>query len=574
MKQIHALTGFGIFLAIFLAQAAHLASTNSTISDEVAHIGAGYTYVKYHDFRLNMEHPPLTKQMAAVPLLFMKLKFPEEIPAWKDGDGEQWEVGRSFLYKSGNPAEKMITAARLALLPVAVLFAAALFFWVRTLLGDAAAVFSVFLFAFIPDMVSHSSLVTSDFAGAAFHFLTFYFLCGYHQSGKRLFLLGAGVAGGLAVLSKFSMMQILPLFYFFAFLTAFYGRRDAAAFRFPILLLLLMIIPVVTHKIAIQIFALPLLFMILHRFFPNLKIFSNEKINRGMAVTLALLAIAFLIVALFYFEPQYWFEKFRPFRRFFRGWAIFRDHAVKLQHPGYLFGQYSTLGWQKYYLVAMLVKIPVAVWIFAAAGFLAALVKKYFTKIQWLYLTLPPLFFLFIASVINKVNIGVRHVLPVYPYVLVFAAAGFYFLWNLKNRVLSRCTALILSGWLVLSSLSAFPNYLSYFNELAQIWGGGENILSDSNISWGQDLRRLKKFVEENRIPEIRTILLFNFPDELNYYKIPWKEGLEDFKMQRPGIYALDVYIYQKLVHQDGFEWLRSRKPDRKVGGSLWVYRF
>lgn len=82
---------------------------DSLTMDELAHLPAGYSYLTQKDMRLNPEHPPLIKDLAAIPLLFIKgIKFPSEIKAWKEDINGQWNFGSYFLYKMGNPADKMI----------------------------------------------------------------------------------------------------------------------------------------------------------------------------------------------------------------------------------------------------------------------------------------------------------------------------------------------------------------------------------------------------------------------------------------------------------------------------------
>jgi len=80
----------------------------SAIMDELAHIPAGYSYVKLFDSRLNPEHPPLVKILAGLPLTFQNLKFPTESYAWNNEVNSQWTLGTQFLYESGNDADKII----------------------------------------------------------------------------------------------------------------------------------------------------------------------------------------------------------------------------------------------------------------------------------------------------------------------------------------------------------------------------------------------------------------------------------------------------------------------------------
>lgn len=556
-----------VFLVLFSAQGIYQASTNSTVSDEVAHLGAGYSYLKFHDYRLNPEHPPFAKQLGALPLLFMDLKFAHGSPEWQQA--EQWWLGRSFMYTLGNPAGKMLFAARSMIVLLGILFAVFLFWAVQKYWGTAAGLAAVFFYALSPEIIAHSALVNTDFAGACFFFIFFFLLHRAFETGSAKTLVLAGLSAGFALISKFSMVQILPLLYLFSFVLAFWGHSGLPQVKFSWWALAMITGIIVLHKMTAIIFAAPLLFCWGLALKPGLKIFSNVKINKAASILLLLLCLAFLVVALAYVEPAFWVHKFRPFKRFFRGWAIFKDHAKNLQHPGYLLGEISNHGWRYYYLMAMLVKIPAPILIFGFWGIYAALKNKDLTKWQWLFYVLPCGLFFFIASFINKVNIGLRHVLPLYPFFLLFATLGFK---SLVRSAAGKLAAAALSVWLIASIALAFPNYLSYFNETSVLFGGKEKILSDSNISWGQDIRRLKKYTEENNIGQIKTLLLFNFSEELDYYKLPWTEGNADFAKRAPGVYAVDIFNYQRLIMHHEYAWLLSQKPE-KVGGSILIYR-
>ena len=88
-------------------------SQESATMDELAHIPAGYDYVRYLDYRLNPEHPPLLKALAALPLLFQKLNFLTDKSAWQTDVNGQWVAGAEFLYESGNDADQIIQWSRL-----------------------------------------------------------------------------------------------------------------------------------------------------------------------------------------------------------------------------------------------------------------------------------------------------------------------------------------------------------------------------------------------------------------------------------------------------------------------------
>jgi len=112
----------GLLLGLMLLLGIFSMREDSAIVDEVAHIPAGYSYLKFLDYRLNPEHPPLIKDIAALPLLLMKLKFPSEITAWTTEPNGQWEVGWNFIYHLGNNADKIIFYSRLPILVLSLIF--------------------------------------------------------------------------------------------------------------------------------------------------------------------------------------------------------------------------------------------------------------------------------------------------------------------------------------------------------------------------------------------------------------------------------------------------------------------
>ena len=588
-KRFVTFSGFVLLFALFTAQVLYLAKTNSTVSDEVAHIGAGYSYLKYDDFRLNQEHPPLVKQMAALPLLFIDLRFPLGTQAWKDS--EQWEAGRAFLFTLGNPAEEIIFKTRAALLPVAFIMALLIFFWARDLFGERAAFFSLFLFSLFPEMAIHASLVTTDFAPAAFYFGIFYFLTRFLHSGKIRDIYLAGLATGLAMASKYSTFAALPLIYLFFIGYAFMSFRtpkekegeksltpEQRDHSLPLGFMILMTVFVVSHKKSFLIFSLPFIYLWLARLQPQRQRLQAPAMKRAASLLLILLSVAFFVILVVYFEPASWFKGMRmdPFKRFFRGWTIFRDHSTGEAHPSFLFGKISTHGWWYYYLAAMAVKIPIPILISFCLGAVHLVSSRKILRPEILLLLIPPVFYWVIASFINKVNIGVRHILIVYPFLIVTAGAAFEFLGEAKFRKIRPLALTLLGGWLLVTSARAFPNYLSYFNGLAGPLGGKENILGDSNISWGQDLKRLKIWMTANQVPKIYRLLYFNMPEELDYYGIPYEK--EDaslhFKRKDPGYYAIDMFNYQGMVLDPEFSWIQSVKPAARVGGSILIYKF
>ena len=141
---------FAILLVILMLILATISQKQeSAIMDEVAHIPAGYSYLTQKDMRLNPEHPPLLKNLSAIPLLFMKgIKFPDNLKSWKDEVNSQWDFGFNFLYNSNNDADKIIFTSRLPMLLLLILLGFFIYRWTKELYGKLAALMAVFLFVF------------------------------------------------------------------------------------------------------------------------------------------------------------------------------------------------------------------------------------------------------------------------------------------------------------------------------------------------------------------------------------------------------------------------------------------
>jgi len=122
---------------------------DSNIVDEIAHIPAGYSYLTTGDYRLNPEHPPIIKDLAVIPLLFMNVNFPYDYWA-SNNSGEtvnnQWLMGWRFIYESGNNPDAMILATRIPIMLLSLIAGFIVYRWAKKLYGQSAAYFALFLY--------------------------------------------------------------------------------------------------------------------------------------------------------------------------------------------------------------------------------------------------------------------------------------------------------------------------------------------------------------------------------------------------------------------------------------------
>ncbi|MEK9147959.1 MAG: glycosyltransferase family 39 protein, partial [Patescibacteria group bacterium] len=185
---------------------------DSAIIDELAHIPAGYSYLALRDYRLNPEHPPLIKDLAALPLLFTRVSFPTNVPSWSDDVNGQWTQGAIFLYEAGNNPDVILRLMRLPMMILAVFFGWLLWFWARRNFGEPVAHLALIFYSFSPTFITHSRFVTTDLAAAFGFFIGLAAFLKFLDQPSAKNMLLAGLAFGTAQLLKFSLILLLPIY--------------------------------------------------------------------------------------------------------------------------------------------------------------------------------------------------------------------------------------------------------------------------------------------------------------------------------------------------------------------------
>jgi hypothetical protein len=191
-----------------------------------------------------------------------------------------------------------------------------------------------------------------------------------------------------------------------------------------------------------------------------------------------------------------------------------------------------------------------------------------------LFLVVPPLLLLAAIS-FGPVKIGLRHVLPVFPFIFVFTAR--FFKLALERRLLSGL-AFLLVIWYLVSSIR-IHHYLAYFNEYVGGPANGYNYLLDSNLDWGQDLKGLKEYMEARGIEKVKLAYLGTI--DLEYYGLSSEPisvqdlaALREGKFTR-GVFAISASFLQGLYlpgDRDRYKWFRDRTPTAQIGYSIFVY--
>ncbi len=506
--------------------------TKSPTADEFSHhIANGYSYLKTGDFRMNPASPPLPRMLSAMPLLWMNAKTSWEDFSWKTGNSQ--EFARKFFYVWNDQADDFIFWARVPNVLLSVIFGLVLFFWSRSLFGNTAALGSVMLYGFCPDILAHSGLATADLPVAFFFFLTlvsFYF---YLRKPGNALLVATGLFAGLTFLSKFSAVLLLPVL---LLVVIFSGKLKSVS---PAKVLLFLFICFFTVWAGYFFELKPLL---KNTPDPDKKIAVYQKIGGERLVRFA--------------------EKTPvPFSTFSSAVVSMAYTRARGTHA-YLMGKWSDKGWWYYYFVAFVVKNTIPFLILGVLGIGVS------TKLRWDRLTqsilLIPIAFFFIVTFPDKAQAGIRYFLPVYPFFIMLGGLAFAYLWDQKHKAI-KGLALLLISWHVAEALWIFPHYLSYFNQLAGGPGNGYRWLRDSNVDWGQDLKNLAAEARKARYSEV--VLFYPWPASPEYYKIPYRTFTsEEFKRPKKAVYAISVHFL------DGVAWTREFTPSKKIGYSIFIY--
>ena len=548
-------------LIVMVAISLAVMKGDSAIVDEIAHIPAGYSYLKYHDYRLNPEHPPLAKALAGLPLQFLHLNEPKYDSNWSNID--QWENGWYFLYRSGNNPDEILFWSRISMIFLALLFGILLYKWAVEALGRKAGLFVLFLYAFTPEILAHGHLVTTDVAAAFGFTLSIYTFNKFLQKKTWKYLLFAGLAFGVAQLLKFSAFLLFAIFLILIFIKACFDKK-AGTNTYPKALwsyfksyLLISLISI----IVVWIVYIPMVWntpvdiekMVIAK---NLTLDPRTQILRDFLGSLAGNPITRAI-------GHYLLGVMLVFGRVAGGNSTF------------ILGHFSDKAIPWFFPVAWLLKTPATILVlfFFSLSFLIIRKIRNRSEAWFLWLLFVPFAIYWAISVKGSLNIGTRHLLPTLPFLYLFI--GLMMKEIIESKKLAANIAVIVIIFsLAVPILANYPNYLGYFN----IFTTGQNkynLMVDSSLDWGQDLKRLTEFVKEN---DIKNLKIDYFGGGLPSHYLPeatsWRSGYGPTS----GWIAISATFYQmskmhgKSEGKWSYDWLDRYKPTKVVGASILLF--
>lgn len=566
----------------------------SAIMDELAHIPAGYSYLNNLDYRLNPEHPPLVKMMAGLPLLLLNPTFPTDNSAWEEKVNGQWDMGYGFLYKAGNDADQVIQWARTGPMLLTLILVIFVYIWSKELMGEWWALLPTAAVALSPHFLAHGHYVTTDIGAALGTVISIYYFNRYLISPNKRSLVIAGVAFGIAQLTKFSalilvghMLVMVILYALIRFDKSKHGLKHALGLIFTYLKRLFLIFVIG----AIVIYPLYALSSI------------NNPPERQLADTQAIIGTNFENPPFSYLADVTTYLSDKPVLRPYAQYLLGILMVFKRTSEGntlYFMGNVDTSGGPEYFPIIYTLKetLPMLILVglgilFALIGTIKALIKRTPTIREYLDTNLHEFSaFLFISiyllySLSSPLNIGLRHLMPILPlmYILATEALRKHAQKDEYLKQLRSAMVIFLFIWHGVIALTAFPHYLPYYNEAVGV-DNGWLYATDSNYDWGQDLKRLANFVEDNNIPKI-AIHYFGGGDPVYY--LPQQAVLWQSRQGNPiesGIEWIAISVnelqnstaptaqgYVRDIEQE-YRWLENpQSPDFRVGKSIFIYK-
>jgi 4-amino-4-deoxy-L-arabinose transferase-like glycosyltransferase len=470
--------------------------------------------------------------------------------------------------------------------------------WGHQLGGPVAAIAATLLFSFSPNFLGHAPLVKNDVAitlCAAGLFLAVW------RAGRRLTVwnvLAIALLCAAAVTTKFTGLLFGPIVAVMLLGRAlanapwetFWRRLDQRRERVVVAVLVLLIAAGVSYAGIWAAYGF--------RFGPardpavqmDLKQMAVYTAMSEMTVELghvpsaeeaqlwqpSLATRAAFVMNDMHFLPQPWL------------YGLLYTYQSALARPSYLMGQYSGTGWWYYFPLAMAFKTPLATLV--AAGLALVVLVLFLRRRGWraaatwsaACLVVPAALFL-AAAMRSNLNLGLRHIFPVYALLYLGIGLAAAHAWRTWRRT-ARVAGVVLALGLIGGTLSAFPDFIAFFNVPSGGARGGLRLLGDSNLDWGQDLKLLAQWQQAHR-GERLYLAYFGLADPWSYgirytnLHGGYQFGARYEQVSGPGVIAVSATTLQGVYLPDDLRpfYAHLREQERPIdvlGGTIYLYAY
>ena len=537
-------------------------SRKSITNDEIVHIPAGYYHLVAGEFQLNNEHPPLVKMWAVLPLLLVQPEEPLAPTTVEENFMERtWGFHERFWHANQARFQTVTFWPRVMMIPITLALGALIFVFARKLFGETAALISVGLYVLEPTVLAHGRIVHTDVPSALVYLLFFFTLYKYSEAPGLKRALVLALAFSVALLTKFSMLVLLPVLAVYLLVRLFINRRDPRQ-RSQVLF----------HSGLITAVFLLLVNAAYYFQHPTLAASDVRWVEMRSPALLGFVTTGIRVLSKII--PTYY---------------LFGVYNIELHnHDGHatsLLGQYGDHGWWYYFPVAFALKTTIPFLLVAVAALGWAVWRFIRRDSRFLWLIVPVAVYLAI-SLTSHINIGIRHFLPVYPF--LFIAGGALLAQLLHNRrKVGVAVLVVLFGWMSFETVRTFPDYTPYMNELAYShphW----YYLSDSNIEWGDDVGALAAYLKARGETKVSAALSAGW-STLGRYGVDYLDmvTLPPDKTPETRYVAIGAsFLNGSLIPGDEnvigrrafertnlFARYRNRQPEAVFGGSIYLFR-
>lgn len=519
----------------------------SQVMDEPAHIGAGLEWLAAGSYTIEAQHPPLARIAVAVGPWLRDIPFVR---------GSLLGTGNRILYHDGEYRENL-ASARAGTIPFLLLSIAVVALWSWRLGGPLSALLAVFFFVTLPPVLAHAGLATTDFASAATIAAAIFLFSLWLERRTRPRTILLGLALGAALATKLSAVGYLPAAMLPILLAHWWGIRAEVWGSRP---------------------RLP----------------AQPQLRRDLSILIAG-AVAILVIwglMRFSFGPLIpperategalqWIGKHVrvPAPELFWGFQELGEHS-EIGHLAFLRGETAQHGWVHYFPLTFAIKTPIPFLLLSLAGAVAAILRARRGDARPLAIFLAALGILAVAMT-STINIGVRHILPMYPLLAVVAGLVLSRFQRTtapdprpltpvpSNTILAIALAALLA-WQLANLVRAHPDHLAWFNEIAG--DAPHEWLLDSNLDWGQDLLRLE---DAARLHDVDALSLSYFGSAL-----PQRHDLPPLRFAHPtrpstgwiAVSRMNLEGVGLLIPGRVYRWLDGHEPVEVVGKSILLY--
>jgi len=560
-----------VLLLIFIGECLYTNYWKSLANDELKHLDTGHYFLAKGVCCKGIDNTPLIV-LNALPLLW---------------DLEYILAEDNGMFYNGWKYHKYLFWERIPTLLFGLFLGLLIFKWSKELWGFKGGLLSLILFVFSPEIISQFSLVSPDALCTAMIFASLYFFYKFLRAiknngqEKRFFneriiflIIINGFVFGLAQIAKYSSLALFPILFF------------------------VIIVFIILDKEVAQDFSLG-------------NLLSRTKVRNAYMRSLQLIFSIFIIILIAYLIVwlSYGIHLKNDYYEFANGKKIysfgFGDYLKGIREarmnytegfPSFFMGELNEKGdkgWRLYFPVTFIIKTPIPTLIFLLLGTIVLFFKRksidecmrkdFVTE----FILIFPVIFYFVTAICGNLNIGLRHILQIYPFLFVFIGR-LGVLIEIKKWLIKVILGILLL-WYMVSSIAVAPNYLGYFNEFIGGMKNGYKYLVDSNMDWGQDLKLLKKWLDKKGIesiqfsyfgfglPEFYGIRYVYLPSGLSNLEIPQNYEVPP-KGSQKGLMAISVtnlqgvYFKVKGIEPDYYYWLKKYKPIAMVGSSILIY--